>query len=140
MPRRQKSELIRRFDNACHYCGEQTNRTAGHALQATIEHVVPRAFGGPNNLTNYVLACSACNNERGSQLFFCACEFCGPLITDALANDEFITNMFYAMIKHNTPKVYKNNHGQWCVRINHGRKTHETWEQAMAYALSWEGK
>lgn len=140
MPRRQKSELIRRFDNQCHYCGEQTNRTAGHRLQATIEHVVPRAFGGANSLDNYVLACSACNNERGSQLFYCECSFCGPLITTALANDVFISGMFQGLIKHNTPKVYKNGQGEWCVRIYHGRKHYESWEAAMEAALAWKGK
>jgi 5-methylcytosine-specific restriction endonuclease McrA len=33
---------------------------------ATLDHVVPRSFGGPLSRDNLVLACSACNNERGT--------------------------------------------------------------------------
>ncbi|MFD0460979.1 HNH endonuclease [Microvirga aerilata] len=32
---------------------------------ATLDHVHPKSFGGPLSRDNIVLACSACNNERG---------------------------------------------------------------------------
>lgn len=41
----------------CWYCG-------GDAV-LTIEHLVPRAYGGPNHVSNYVLACAPCNHEAG---------------------------------------------------------------------------
>lgn len=33
---------------------------------ATIEHLVPRAYGGRNSMENCRLACASCNRKRGS--------------------------------------------------------------------------
>ena len=33
--------------------------------RASIEHIVPRAHGGRDDLANLALACAACNHERG---------------------------------------------------------------------------
>jgi 5-methylcytosine-specific restriction endonuclease McrA len=33
---------------------------------ATLDHVVPKSIGGPLSRDNLVLACSACNNARGT--------------------------------------------------------------------------
>ena len=33
---------------------------------ATLDHIVPRAHGGPATLENLRLACRACNNRRGT--------------------------------------------------------------------------
>lgn len=41
----------------CWYCGGDTI--------LTIEHLVPRAYGGPNHPSNYVLACAPCNHDAG---------------------------------------------------------------------------
>lgn len=35
------------------------------AMPAQIEHVIPRARGGSEGLDNLVLACAACNREKG---------------------------------------------------------------------------
>lgn len=40
----------------CAYCGEQAE---------SIDHIVPRAFGGPDHESNYVAACLYCNRLKG---------------------------------------------------------------------------
>jgi len=32
--------------------------------ELTIEHIIPKVFGGTNELINLALSCNACNNER----------------------------------------------------------------------------
>jgi 5-methylcytosine-specific restriction endonuclease McrA len=53
----------------CVYCGVETHRLARGLSRspalATLDHVVPRSMGGPLNASNLVLACQACNNQRG---------------------------------------------------------------------------
>ncbi len=53
----------------CVYCGVKTHRLAKGLSRspglATLDHVVPRSQGGPLNSANLVLACQACNNQRG---------------------------------------------------------------------------
>lgn len=47
-------------DPTCAYCGK-TGTLAR-------DHVVPRARGGPDNATNIVMACQACNSSKGDRL------------------------------------------------------------------------
>lgn len=35
--------------------------------RATVDHVVPRSYGGTNAITNLVAACRECNQQRGKQ-------------------------------------------------------------------------
>lgn len=37
--------------------------------QATIEHIIPKAFGGTNHPSNLACSCSQCNNLRGTLPF-----------------------------------------------------------------------
>lgn len=64
-------ELSRRDGWRCHYC----LRLLAHST-ATLEHVVPRAWGGQSGLRNLVMACQRCNGTRGSELVVCPCPFC----------------------------------------------------------------
>jgi len=53
----------------CSYCGIEVRRR-GPGLHrapdlATLDHVQPRAMAGRTVPDNLVLACQACNNERG---------------------------------------------------------------------------
>lgn len=135
------ASLRKKFGNECHYCGDKTNGTHRSPKQATREHIVPKAYGGSNNINNYVLACAECNNKRGVQLFYCDCEFlCGPLIRKALESDHFIKTVFDGLIAHNRYKVYKNSEGRWCTRVYHGRRLFDTWAEAMDFALNYEGR
>ncbi len=61
--------VLARDGGACVYCGIPVVRR-GPGLHrapnlATLDHVVPRSQGGPTRADNLVLACAACNNERG---------------------------------------------------------------------------
>lgn len=127
--------LIRRHNGICHYCERPTNRTTGSKLQATRDHVVPRAFGGQNSIDNYVLACSGCNHERGTILFFCDCTFCVERIQKALSSQKFIDHVFQGIISHNRARVYSQTGEKcWAVRIGHSRRHYETWAEAMEVA------
>lgn len=50
--------LIDRDGAGCFFCFEQRE-------QMTIEHLVPRAHGGPNHLSNKFRACQPCNSNAG---------------------------------------------------------------------------
>lgn len=61
--------IFARDGGRCAYCGVETHRL-GKGLSrsprlATLDHVVPRSRGGPLKAANLVLACQACNNQRG---------------------------------------------------------------------------
>src|ERR1019366_976185 len=59
--KRRKTRLIDgRKEINCYYC-----EMMFEAESLTIEHLVPRSFGGSNDLTNLVLACRTCNLEKG---------------------------------------------------------------------------
>jgi 5-methylcytosine-specific restriction endonuclease McrA len=62
-------DIYARDGGCCVYCGIPA-RHPGRGVKrgpdlATLDHVLPRSAGGPLNRDNLVLACSACNNERG---------------------------------------------------------------------------
>ncbi len=56
-----KREILRRDDYTCQYCGRKM-RTL------TLDHVVPRRYGGPHSWENLVAACSPCNRRKGGKL------------------------------------------------------------------------
>lgn len=41
----------------CVYCGNRDDRLC-------IDHVVPKAHGGPDHISNYVIACNQCNATK----------------------------------------------------------------------------
>ena len=47
----------------CAYCD---NLFKLHEL--TIDHVIPRSIGGTSHISNLVLACKPCNNEKADQI------------------------------------------------------------------------
>lgn len=67
----------------CHYCGVGLIRWDGHSKYmptyhkrvaggvmfgyATLDHITPIACGGMDTQSNTVLACSACNFQKGKQ-------------------------------------------------------------------------
>ncbi|MFL4991475.1 MAG: HNH endonuclease [Microvirga sp.] len=64
------NDVFARDEGRCVYCGIPARRPGRGVKRApdlaTLDHVVPKSFGGPLNRDNIVLACSACNNERGT--------------------------------------------------------------------------
>lgn len=61
-PRRRvvlsKRNILKRDNHECQYCGATDGKL-------TIDHVVPRKFGGQENWENLVCACISCNNKKG---------------------------------------------------------------------------
>lgn len=56
-------------DGHCAYCGSQLepDKTNGFSGAFCVEHVVPRAAGGPDNIANYVPSCLGCNSAKGDR-------------------------------------------------------------------------
>ena len=52
--------LLEKWERRCAYCG-----ATGVGLQ--IEHIVPRARGGSDRVSNLTLACEPCNTRKGTQ-------------------------------------------------------------------------
>jgi 5-methylcytosine-specific restriction endonuclease McrA len=55
-----KEYLLEKWDRACAYCG-----AADRPLQT--EHMIARARGGSDRVSNLCLACEACNQRKGAQ-------------------------------------------------------------------------
>lgn len=66
--RRPRSVRFSRFNVllrdsfCCQYCGRRPQ-----TRELTVDHVVPRARGGPTRWTNVVAACRSCNHTKGSR-------------------------------------------------------------------------
>ncbi len=52
--------LLAKWGRACSYCGKQN-------VPLEIEHIVARANGGTDRITNLCLACEPCNKRKGTQ-------------------------------------------------------------------------
>jgi 5-methylcytosine-specific restriction endonuclease McrA len=52
--------LLEKWGRKCAYCGAKD-------VPLEVEHIIPRARGGSNRVSNLTLACHQCNLEKGSQ-------------------------------------------------------------------------
>jgi len=55
-----RKNIIKRDRHTCQYCGES------HA-QMTVDHVVPKIYGGTDSWENLICACVRCNNLKGDR-------------------------------------------------------------------------
>lgn len=62
--------LLEKWQRQCAYCGAKD-------VPLQIEHIIPRARGGSDRVSNLALACGPCNQKKGSQT---AAEFGFPQI------------------------------------------------------------
>jgi len=53
-----KRNIIKRDGHQCQYCGKREG-------PMTIDHVIPKSFGGKDSWENLVCACIECNNKKG---------------------------------------------------------------------------
>lgn len=60
--KRDIDTLIARDGKMCAWCGRKLD--VGDR-KTTVDHVIPKAAKGSNEVSNYLLACKACNSERG---------------------------------------------------------------------------
>lgn len=71
-PRQIRLRILRHMVAArdgvyCFYCGVETfERSTRPHLQRTLDHVVPVAAGGKDELSNFVIACGSCNSRKGA--------------------------------------------------------------------------
>lgn len=52
--------LLEKWGRACAYCGAES-------VPLQVEHILPRARGGSDRISNLTLACSPCNRAKGAQ-------------------------------------------------------------------------
>ena len=52
--------LLEKWHRTCAYCGKKD-------VPLQIEHIVPKAAGGSNRVSNLTLACQPCNQKKGSK-------------------------------------------------------------------------
>lgn len=133
-------KLISLNKGLCHYCGNKTSvRSHVNDKYPTKDHIVPRAFGGANDISNYVLACARCNNKRGTTLFYCDCQDCNEKILDALYDPDTLNFIFSGIVKHNKPRIFKHeisNGKDWAVVIGAHRRNFYTYDEAVTFALT----
>lgn len=58
--------ILRRDGPNCAYCNRETTLDKDAPLERTKDHVLPKARGGTNALTNLVVACRECNELKGN--------------------------------------------------------------------------
>ena len=54
-----RREVLKRDRYTCQYCGGQK--------QLTLDHVIPKSWGGQHSWDNVVTACSPCNTSKGAR-------------------------------------------------------------------------
>ncbi len=59
VPPVSRREVLRRDHQTCQYCGS--------TKKLTLDHVMPRAKGGPHTWENVVTACETCNHRKGNR-------------------------------------------------------------------------
>lgn len=59
--KRTRFEVLRRDGHRCFYCGA----TSAQA-KLTVDHVMPKALGGTDNVDNLITACEPCNSGKSS--------------------------------------------------------------------------
>jgi hypothetical protein len=65
IPKLLRDQVRREARNRCGYCLIQQEIVG---IQLHVEHILPEAAGGATILENLWLACSECNNHKGSQV------------------------------------------------------------------------
>ena len=55
-----RKNVIRRDRHTCQYCGKKN-------VPLTIDHIIPKQFGGKHSWENLVCACVRCNNRKGNR-------------------------------------------------------------------------
>lgn len=61
IPAKLRKEVYERDQYACFYCGKR--QSEGAVLN--LDHFIPRALGGTNELGNLFTACEGCNKRKG---------------------------------------------------------------------------
>lgn len=63
--KRRKVRIAKRDGMKCNYCTRPFRRLS----EATLDHFIPRSKGGSNHISNLVLACNDCNQNKKDEIF-----------------------------------------------------------------------
>ncbi len=55
-----RKNIMKRDNHTCQYCGKNSR-------PMTIDHVIPKSFGGKDTWENLVCACLKCNSKKGNR-------------------------------------------------------------------------
>ncbi len=69
MTRQDAMKVFRRDHFTCQYCGLDGMNSFANWLVLTIDHIHPRAHGGPRKMDNWITACRPCNLMKGTRVF-----------------------------------------------------------------------
>ena len=61
-PSFNRKNIFARDESRCQYCGRRFP-----TQELSIDHVIPLAYGGENNWSNVVCACTQCNKRKGGK-------------------------------------------------------------------------
>ncbi len=65
IPTKTRREVFKRAANLCEYCfGSEDFALYSHE----VDHIIPRKYGGGNELENLALACPVCHENKGSDI------------------------------------------------------------------------
>lgn len=67
-PFQRKGPIVELFNEQCGfccYCSEKMTLRLGRNKTATVEHILPRSYGGKDDF-NTAAACNDCNQKRGN--------------------------------------------------------------------------
>jgi 5-methylcytosine-specific restriction protein A len=56
---RLRQRVLKRDGGVCAYCG---------GIADSVDHVLPKVLGGPDDMGNLVAACTTCNSRKGGRL------------------------------------------------------------------------
>ena len=69
----KREYLYHKQDGICYICGRKTDLVIKHGIikhnTATIDHKIPLALCGSNDITNLAICCSRCNLLKGSLMY-----------------------------------------------------------------------
>jgi hypothetical protein len=61
IPKELRSQVLEKTSGLCGYCGEELSEKGWH-----VDHIIPVASSGPDDIMNLMPACSKCNNYKSS--------------------------------------------------------------------------
>lgn len=66
--RKLRQQAIAHWPHVCDYCGDPISPTyqAPHPLSMSVDHIIPKAHGGPDELSNTRLRHLGCNASAGA--------------------------------------------------------------------------
>jgi 5-methylcytosine-specific restriction endonuclease McrA len=54
-----RKNILKRDKNTCQYCGKNSQ-------PMTVDHIIPKSYGGKDTWENLVCACPSCNRKKGN--------------------------------------------------------------------------